>query len=96
MEGYGRIYLRGYIVLAHRMSYEINNGNIPDGMFVLHSCKMKNCVNPAHLYLGIRSREENETVRQQQQVMKQTSMQREQREQTFLNNINEFNKENGD
>lgn len=44
--GFGR---REY---AHRASWRINNGPIPDGMQVLHKCDITICVNPLHLYLG--------------------------------------------
>lgn len=49
--GYGRFQLgrRGRLVYAHRYSYELAKGAIPDDLVIDHLCRTSACVNPDHL-----------------------------------------------
>ena len=53
----------GKIVPVHRLSWEIHNGQIPQGYQINHHCNNARCINPEHLYLGDQFENMQDTVR---------------------------------
>lgn len=47
--GYGYFWTDGKLIRAHRLSYELVNGSLPEDRELHHTCENKGCVNPNHL-----------------------------------------------
>jgi HNH endonuclease len=61
--GYGHFSYQGRPVRAHRFAYKTAIGPIPPGKLVCHTCDVRHCVNPKHLYLGTFTDNNRDTVR---------------------------------
>lgn len=55
--GYGRIKVGGLMLKAHRVSWCLANGPIPDGLEIRHKCDVRACIEVCHLVPG--THEEN-------------------------------------
>lgn len=50
--GYGKLWLNGKLIQAHRFAYSLVHGVIPEGMLICHRCDNPLCVRISHLFLG--------------------------------------------
>jgi hypothetical protein len=71
-DGYGAFRANGKQNRAHRFSYQLYRGEIPDGALVRHKCHVPSCVNPDHLLLGTVADNVGDKVRAERQPRGET------------------------
>lgn len=59
---YGVIMHKKKLLAAHRLSWEMKNGKIPEGALICHKCDVPLCVNPDHLFTGSHQDNANDMV----------------------------------
>jgi len=66
--GYGQVYVEGGQILAHRVAYILDRGEIPSDMIVRHLCNNRTCCNPSHLALGTMQDNADDMTRAERQA----------------------------
>ena len=67
--GYGIFGPNRKTFLAHRLSWSMAHGDIPDGLHVLHHCDNPSCVRPDHLFIGTAKDNVQDMIRKGRKVM---------------------------
>ena len=58
-------------LLAHRYSYELHHGPVPDDLVVCHRCDNRLCVRPDHLFIATQSENVKDSVKKGRWVPKE-------------------------
>lgn len=66
--GYGEFNINHKMYYAHRISYALYVGDIPNDKCVCHSCDNPGCINPDHLWLGTYQDNTNDMISKNRQV----------------------------
>ena len=61
--GYGCVWFNHRQDMAHRVAYILANGELPEGLHILHACDNPPCCNPAHLSVGTAGDNNRDAIR---------------------------------
>jgi hypothetical protein len=61
-DGYGRFSINGKVILAHRFVWTLYHGDIKEGLCILHTCDIRPCCNPNHLWDGTNADNTNDMI----------------------------------
>lgn len=67
-DGYGSMQAHGKSERAHRLSWKIFNGEIPNKLYVCHKCDNPRCVSPDHLFLGTQKENVQDSINKQRRT----------------------------
>lgn len=70
--GYGEANVSGNQMRAHIASYIVFKGPIDSGLLVCHSCDIKHCINPDHLWLGTPKDNYQDMINKNRRIVKLT------------------------
>lgn len=82
--GYGQFKVGTKMKQAHRVGYELLVGPVPDGLDLDHLCRVRGCVNPAHL----------EPVTHRENILRGDSRMAENARKTYCSKGHEYTPEN--
>ena len=71
-DGHGKLNHQGKQVRAHRLSFKLFNGDLPDDLLVRHSCDNPPCINPEHLLAGTVKQNSEDAVERGRQARGET------------------------
>lgn len=90
--GYGKIEVNGKTCTAHRTNWILNYGKIKKGLYILHSCDNRECINIKHLKLGTHKQNMKDMVNKNRSLVGELNSQAKLKEEQVINIKNLYKK----